>query len=240
MNIVIPMAGLGSRFPTHLYPMPKPLITINGESMISLAVKSLNLSGKYHFIIAQNEYTEKIKSEIKMIGIDSNFLEINYLTEGPAASALLAEKFINNDSELVIANCDQIMRWNSDHFIHSIRLFDAGVVTYHADTDKNSYAKLNQNGMVVEIREKEVISNVSLNGIHYWKMGSLFVKSAKQMEVAQDRAPNGELYVGPTYNYLIKDGYRVGIYHIPNEQHCPVGVPSDLQHYLEMTKNENI
>lgn len=239
MNILIPMAGLGSRFPSHTYPMPKPLIEVNGEPMISKAIKSLNLDGNYFFVIAKNQFTSLVEETITAIKPNSKFIEIDYITEGPANSALLFRDQINSDEELVIANCDQIMEWNSENFLHNVRLYDGAVVTYHTDTDKNSYARLDKNGLVVEIREKEVISNVSLNGIHYWKKGSHFVNSADKMMELQDRAPNGEFYIGPTYNHMIRQGLKVGIYHIPNEQHHPVGIPDDLKKYLEHEKTKS-
>ena len=232
------MAGLGSRFPSHQYPMPKPLIEVNGEPMIAKAIKSLNLEGRYFFVIAKNKFTDLVKETILAIKDDSLFIEIDYITEGPAVSALLFKEQINNNDELVIANCDQIMEWNSENFLHNVRLYDGAVVTYHTDTDKNSFARLDKTGYVVEIREKEVISNVSLNGIHYWKKGRHFVSSAEKMIELQDRAPNGEFYIGPSYNHMIRNGLKVGIYHIPNEQHHPVGVPDDLNRYLEHAKKK--
>lgn len=239
MNILIPMAGLGSRFPSHQYPMPKPLIEVNGEPMISKAIKSLNLDGNYFFVIAKNKFTNLVKETILALKENSTFIEIDYITEGPAVSALLFRKEIDTDEELVIANCDQIMEWNSTNFLHNVRLYDGAVVTYHTDTEKNSFARLDKTGFVVEIREKEVISNVSLNGIHYWKKGNYFVSSADKMIELQDRAPNGEFYIGPSYNHMIRQGLKVGIYHIPNEQHHPVGVPDDLQRYLEHAEKKH-
>jgi len=239
MNILIPMAGLGSRFPSHTYPVPKPLIEVNGRPMISRAITSLNLEGNYFFVIAKNQFTTLVKETILALKPTSRFIEIDYITEGPAVSALLFKEFINNDDELIIANCDQIMEWNSENFLHNVRLYDGAVVTYHTDTDKNSYARLDEKGFVVEIREKEVISNVSLNGIHYWKKGKFFVSSAEKMIELQDRAPNGEFYIGPTYNHMIRQGLKVGIYHIPNAQHHPVGVPDDLKRYLEYENKKN-
>lgn len=177
------MAGLGSRFPSHTYPMPKPLIEVNGEPMISKAIKSLNLDGNYFFVIAKNQFTSLVEETITAIKPNSKFIEIDYITEGPANSALLFRDQINSDEELVIANCDQIMEWNSENFLHNVRLYDGAVVTYHTDTDKNSYARLDKTGLVVEIREKEVISNVSLNGIHYWKKGSHFVNRDRKSVV---------------------------------------------------------
>ena len=237
MNIVIPMAGLGSRFFVDQYKLPKPLIDINGKPMIQRALESLDLDGNYFFILRKSEFSDEIKSVVSKIIPKADFFDIDYVTEGPACSALLYSEYCEwddyADDELVVANCDQIMSWNSSMFLHNVREFDGAVVTYHSDTEKNSYAKLNKYGNVTEIREKEVISNVSLNGIHYWQHGYYFKESAEEMIAANDRAYNNEFYIGPSYNYLIRDGYEIGIYHIPNEQHHPVGVPADLEKYIK-------
>jgi hypothetical protein len=169
---------------------------------------------------------------IETIKPGSKFIAIDYVTQGPASSALLFKDQINNSDELVIANCDQIMEWTSSRFLDYVRHYDGAVVTYHADTDKNSYARVNKEGLVQEIREKQVISNISLNGIHYWQQGQYFVSSAEAMIQANDRAPNGEFYIGPSYNYMVKAEKTVGIYHIPNQFHHPVGVPDDLDKFI--------
>lgn len=232
MNIIIPMAGLGSRFFKENYKLPKPLIDIKGKPMIVRALETLDLDGQYYFLIREDGYEQQIQDTVHSIIPNAKFKLINYVTEGPACSALMFRSEINTDEELVIANCDQIMSWNSKMFLHNVRLYDGAIVTYHSDTEKNSYARLDLAGNVVCIREKEVISNVSLNGIHYWAKGKYFVHSAEDMIARQDRADNGEFYIGPTYNYMITRGLRVGIYHIPNEQHHPVGVPADLERYI--------
>lgn len=240
MNILIPMAGRGIRFKDQGYPFPKPLIDILGKPMVVRAVESLEIpDARYLFVISKNEYSDQVKTTIRQSIENCEFIEIDYVTDGPACSALLYKEYINDDQELIIANCDQIMEWNSNSFLLNVRQYDGAVVTYHCDTDKNSYARINKQGFVTEIREKEVISNVSLNGIHYWNMGKHFVTSAEAMIAADDRAPNGEFYVGPTYNYMLQAGLTVGIYHIPNQQHHPVGVPIDLENYLVYEKAKN-
>ena len=236
MNILIPMAGLGSRFPEEKF-KTKPLIEINSIPMIIRAVESLDLDGDHLFVIRKSEFSAEIKLVIKNIKKKTNVIEINYQTSGPAETALLFSDLIDLDKELVIANCDQIMEWNSDNFLHNVRQYDGAVVTYYATTDKNSYARLNKAGEVAEIREKEVISSTSLNGIHYWKRGSDFVKSANEMMHANDRSKNGEFYIGPSYNYMIKNGLRVGIFHITSEMHHAVGDPEDLLKFLNYENN---
>ena len=132
------------------------------------------------------------------------------------------------------------MEWDSTIFLHNARLYDGAVVTSYNETDKNSYVRLDKKGHVIEVREKEVISSTSLNGIHYWKKGKYFVSAAEEMIAANDRATNGEFYIAPTYNYMIKSKLKVGIHHIPNEQHHAVGVPLDLERFLQYEKTQFI
>ena len=237
MNIVIPLAGKGTRFPKNEYPLPKPLIKIQGKPMIQHAIESLGLSGRFYFIINDDEHSMELTNLLTILKPGSEILPINYTTKGPASSCILFKSYINNSEELVIANCDQIMWWDSDLFLAAARIdkYDGVVVTYSESTPHNSYAKIDNRGRVELIKEKEVISNISLNGIHYWRKGADFVFSYEQMVRNKDTAPNGEYYVGPTYNYLIQMGRTIGIHHIPNQQHNPVGKPDDLQAFLSKT-----
>ncbi len=232
------MAGLGSRFSKEGYQTPKPLIKIHQSTMIELALESLNIEGNYIFIIRPELNIKALKKAIKNKISDFEFVITEKVTEGPASSVLLSLNKLKKEDELVVANCDQIMEWDSSLFLKSARKYDGTIVTYYSDTPKNSYAKLDKFNNVSEIKEKEVISNISLNGIHYWKKATFFIDSANEMISQKDRAPNGEFYVGPTYNYMISKGLSVGIHHIPNQQHHAVGTPSDLEKYLDYLKTK--
>ena len=226
MNVLIPMAGNGSRFNTDT---PKHMIDILGKPMVVRMIESMNLDARWFFVLRSGQMVEETKEAIRSTGVDCLFHEIENLTEGPAATALTMQPYIDNWQELIIANCDQIMEWDSQAFLHNARLYDGCLVTYHSDTEKNSYCEV-ESGRVVRVREKEVISNISSNGIHYWKEGRDFVRSAYQMIGEDVRAPNGEFYIAPTYNYLLDK--NIGIYHIPNQYHHAVGVPLDLEKYI--------
>jgi dTDP-glucose pyrophosphorylase len=235
------MAGEGTRFPRDTYKIPKPLIQIDGIPMIQRAVESLGLNGTYHFVIRKDSYYDQVCTILHSIFNSPKIISVDETTEGPASSCLLFKDYIDNEDELVIANCDQIMWWDSDLFLTNARYYkyDGLIVTYTTNTTKNSYARINRNGFVQEIKEKQVISDISLNGIHYWRKGKYFVQSTEEMILNNDRAPNGEFYVGPSYNYMIKNGLKVGIHHIPNYQHNSVGVPDDLQKFLNLLKSQN-
>lgn len=243
MNILIPMAGRGERFSSVGYDLPKPLIEINGRPMIEWTLRSLDIDFHQHnfiFVVRDyhnNEINNRLASVLSSLVPNNTTVKINYVTEGPACTCLLVRDMINSDAPLMIGNCDQVMRWNGSYFVSSClnSPYDGIVVTYDESTPKNSYAKLDSRGDVIRIEEKNVISNVSLNGIHFWKQGSDFVSSADAMIESNERY-NNEFYVGPTYNYMINNKKRVGIFHIPRECHNAVGVPSDLGVFLEKSK----
>jgi NDP-sugar pyrophosphorylase family protein len=238
MNILFPIAGRGERFRNSGFELPKPLIDINGKTMIEHAVKSIGIEGNFIFITFKYE-NDKLNNELNNIlnSIVNNpkIIQVNYVTEGPASSALLAENFINTDEELIILNCDQIMNWDGKKFIEFINEHkdaDGIVVTYNSSTEKNSYIKLNNEGIGTELTEKKVISKYSLNGIHYWRRGSLFVESAKKM-IEKNIRVNNEFYISLSYNELIHQNKKIINYHISSEQHIPVGVPEDLEIFLK-------
>jgi hypothetical protein len=209
--------------------------------MISLAFRTLNIPhSKSVFIIRSDHDVDGFLSKtITEISPSSSIVVVDKLTDGPCSTALLAKPYLDENSPLVIANCDQVMRWSGHKFIRHclIEDYDGVVVTYHEATPKNSYVRLNRIGDVVEVKEKDQISCVSLNGVHYWKKAKYFFASAKEMIDANDRT-NNEFYIAPSYNYMIQKGMRIGIFHIPNEQHYAIGTTHDLEAYIEKTRNE--
>jgi NDP-sugar pyrophosphorylase family protein len=236
VQLVIPLAGEGKRF-GDTYRCPKPLIDVVGERMISLAIRTLGIQHHNAVFIIRNDHDINclLTKEIKKLSPNSTIISIDKVTDGPCSTALLASNYLDPDSPLIIANCDQVMRWDGEKFLRYCEQedYDGVVVTYHETTPKNSYARLNAIGDVVEIREKTQISCVSLNGIHYWKKANYFIDSASKMIALNDRT-NNEYYIAPTYNYMLASGLRVGIFHIPNEQHHAIGTPQDLENYIQV------
>lgn len=232
MKILIVAAGKGSRF-SKTHTMPKPCIPINGEYMLVKAVKTLGFTGEHIFIIQDNEYRDILATKLYEEYPTCQIGVIDFDTDGAAETALVAETLIDNDEELIIANCDQIMNWgywNVDLALKQLRKFDAGLVTIESDDIKHSYAKVEYN-IVTEVQEKTLISNIALTGIHYWKHGRDFVRSAKKMISKNITSANGEYYIGPTYNELILDNKKVGIHMISKEAINFVGTPEDLEIY---------
>jgi NDP-sugar pyrophosphorylase family protein len=235
VNIVIPMAGLGNRFKINGYEEIKPMIKIGNKKMIELAINSIGVDGDFIFIV--NNYKGQSNDLINLLNVIVNnpkIIEIDYLTEGPASSVLLAKEFINNDVPLIVTNCDQIMEWDSKDFYETIKETDKDgiVVTYNVLTEKNSYVKLDENGDATLFAEKKIISEHSLNGIHFWKKGSDFISSSESM-ISKNIRVNNEFYIAPTYNEMISENKKIGVYHIDKSKHWSVGTPDDLEKYLK-------
>lgn len=238
LNILIPMAGLGDRFKQSGYTTIKPLISIFNKPMIQWAVESLGIDGNFIFVVnTKNELHMELIHILKTLKPECTIIETDYLTEGPASSCLLAKSYVDNEEPLLITNCDQIMTWEINKFKEYVETFDGDgfVVTYDSNTTKNSYIRVDDSGVGVELAEKKVISSLSLNGIHFWKKGKDFVYSAEKM-IKMNKRVNDEFYIAPTYNELIAIGKIIRNYSIDKNHHWPVGTPEDLNTFVENYK----
>ena len=234
VNIVIPMAGNGSRFTQEGYVLPKPLIDVQGKPMIERVVENLNIDGRYIFIV-RDTHLEKYDLEqlLKRIAPGCIIVPTQGLTEGAACSVLLAAEHIDNDTNLLIANSDQFLEWDASSFLYESQNVDGCVSTFEQTdpTDsKWSYALLDQNGFVSEVAEKRVISTHANTGVYFWSRGSDFVKYAHQM-IAKDIRTNGEFYIAPIYNEAIEDGKKIKINDC--KKMWGLGVPADLLNFLK-------
>jgi len=241
MNVLIPMAGAGSRFEQAGYTFPKPLIEVDGKPMIQTVVENLNIDARHIFIV-QKEHYEKynLKHLLKLITNNNcEIVQVDGITEGAACTTLLAKQFIDNDEPLVMANSDQFVEWDSNEFMYSMTAdnIDGGIVSFEATHPKWSFAKLNDDGYVCEVAEKKPISNIATVGIYYWKQGSDYVKYAEQM-IDKDIRTNNEFYVCPVYNEAIGDDKKIKVF--PIEKMWGLGTPEDLKTYLEKHNDSNI
>jgi len=236
MNVLIPMAGAGSRFVSAGYTFPKPLIEVDGKPMIQVVVENLNIEANYTFIV-QKEHYEKYSLQylLNLIAPNCNIVQVDGLTQGAACTTLLAKEFIDNDAPLVMANSDQFVEWNSNECLYAFNAdgIDGGIVSFKATHPKWSYAKVGDDGFVSEVAEKKPISDNATVGIYFWKKGSDYVKYAEQM-IEKNIRTNNEFYVCPVFNEAIQDGKKIRIKDI--EKMWGIGTPEDLNYFLEHYK----
>lgn len=231
-TIVVPMAGMGSRFSSVGYKEIKPMIPIFGKPMVEHVVDSVGIEGNWIFIVQKvhriqynlDALLEKIRPGCIVIDTGAG------PTDGAACSVLLAKNYIDNDSPLIIINSDNIIKWNILDFKKFITNGEAdGLILTFEDSDpKWSFAKINDLGFVIEVAEKNPISTHATAGMYIWKKGKDFVRAAEQMIYKNIRV-NNEFYVAPIYNENIAMGQKISI--TPVIEMHGVGTPEDLERF---------
>lgn len=238
INIVIPMAGMGSRFADAGYEKPKPFIDVKGKPMIVRVMENLSYPDAKFILIARKEH---VQAEVKLVeqikaSFNCEVIEIDRLTEGTACTVLYAHRLINNEDPLLIANSDQIIDASVKDFIDDCygRHLDGSILCFE-DSEMNpkwSFAKTNEEGLVTEVKEKKAISKYATVGIYLFAKGKTFIESAIDMIIENDRV-NNEFYTCPVYNYSIRQKKKIGIYNIKESEMNGIGTPDDLVTYLQ-------
>lgn len=233
LNVLIPMAGAGSRFEKAGYTFPKPLIEVGGKPMIQVVVENLGLDANYIFVV-QKAHREKynLDSVLGLIAPNCRIVETDGMTEGAACTALLAREHIDNDAPLLFANSDQFVEWTPAEFMYRMAesQADGGIVTFKATHPKWSFAKIDGSGFVTEVAEKNPISDDATVGLYYWKHGADFVTYADHMIASGERV-NGEFYVCPVFNFAIRDGKKIRAHEA--RRMWGLGTPEDLAYFVE-------
>jgi dTDP-glucose pyrophosphorylase len=233
MNILIPMAGAGSRFQQAGYTFPKPLIDVEGKPMIQVVVENLNIDATFIYVVQKSHRAQyNLDTLLNLITPGCKIVEVDGLTEGAACTTLLAKEHINNDEPLLMANSDQFVEWDSNEFMYKMneQKVDGGILTFKATHPKWSFAKVDEYGYVTEVQEKNPISDIATVGVYYWAKGSDYVKYAEQM-IDKNIRTNNEFYVCPVYNEGIGDGKKFKTFNI--EKMWGLGTPEDLKYYIE-------
>lgn len=236
LNVLIPMAGAGSRFQKAGYTFPKPLIEVKGKPMIQVVVENLNIDANFIYVV-QKEHREmyNLNTLLNLITPGCKIVEVDSMTEGAACTALLAKEYINSENPLFFANSDQFVEWDSNEFMYKMNEnnADGGIVTFKATHPKWSFAKIDENGLVTEVAEKNPISDIATVGYYYWKKGSDFVKYAEDM-IDKNIRVNNEFYVCPVFNQAIIDNKQIRTFDI--KKMWGLGTPEDLKYFIENYK----
>lgn len=233
MNVLIPMAGAGSRFEQAGYTFPKPLIDVNGKPMIQRVVENINIDATHIFIVQKSHYEKySLQHTLNLISPGCKIVQVDGVTEGAACTTLLAKEYINNDDPLVLANSDQYVDWDSSQYMYSCMTddIDGSILTFNSTHPKWSYAKTNDQDFVTEVAEKKPISKNATVGIYFWKKGKDYVECAESM-INKNIRVNNEFYVCPVYNEAILKHAKIKTFHI--EKMWGLGTPEDLDTFLK-------
>lgn len=233
MRALIPMAGEGSRFAEKGYSFPKPLIDVNGKPMIQVVIETLPECDEYIFLCRaeQVEQYQLVQMLNEITRDRAKVVVVDALTEGAACTALLAKDHINDGTPLLIANSDQYVEYDRRNFdvLRNFADADGIIFAFNACHPKWSFARTDERQQIFEVAEKRPISNVATCGLYYWRRGHQFVESSERM-IEKDVRTNGEFYIAPAFNELIRDGGRVLPFFV--DRMAGLGTPEDLDAFL--------
>ena len=219
--------------------------------MIELAITSLNINipVKYFFIINEeyNNYDE-IFNICKKYIIIFEIHTVKLLTEGPACTVASIKDFLDLQEPIIISNSDQVLEnWNFEKFYETCLDYDGCVLTYTQSyeliinkSDKHSFIHINNNNIIDECREKIILSDQALVGVHYFKKAQYFFDAYDYMIMNNMRAPNNEFYISLCYQSMIELKQKIGYHKIQeNEFFWNTGEPKDYFNYLYNKGNYN-
>lgn len=239
LNIVIPMAGRGSRFAQAGFQIPKPLIPVGGRPMIQWIIENIRPARAHRFIflcLAEHlEIYPEVPEELRRLCPGCDIVSVPGVTQGAACTVLLAKALIDSEEPLMIANSDQIVDLPIDEYLAAGDAPGVSglIMTFWSDHPKWSYCRMREDRTVSEVVEKQVVSNEATVGIYNFRHGHDFVRAAEAM-IAADLRVNGEFYVAPCYNQLIEEKARVVTVETGREYAgmYGLGIPEDLQFFL--------
>jgi NDP-sugar pyrophosphorylase family protein len=222
------MAGAGSRFVAAGYKQPKPFIPLQGKAMIEHVIDNVGIPGAKYYLLARIEHLSYLTDTGLLERNDIAFVPIEKMTEGAACTVLRAERFIDNDEPLIIANSDQYVEYDREEWRSFVACVDAAIMTFPSTEAKWSYS-LEEGGRVIRVAEKQVISEKATVGLYYFAKGRFFVEGAKQM-IAKNIRVNNEFYVCPAFNEIVTERF---VRNFDVERMLGLGTPEDFEQNSE-------
>jgi len=238
VNVIIPAAGEGSRFAKAGWKRPKPFIEVDGQPMLSHVIRNVAPKEAEVTLLLRKHHMDNNAGVVyKLQESGYQITPVSELTEGTASTVLLARRSFDNDQPMMVANSDQLVDFDVNVFVEDCfsRDLDGSILVFKdpARDPKWSFVKINSAGLVTEVAEKKPISDLATVGIYFFARGCDFIAAALDMIVANDRV-NNEFYTCPVYNYMIRNGARIGVFEVPMQAMAGLGTPEDLNEYLAL------
>lgn len=235
MQIIITMAGLGSRFKKMGYDIPKYMIEIKEKTLFEWSMDSLinynEYVSKYIFVVRKEDNSKDFILEkcadrnIK----DVQIVEIDYLTDGQATTCMLAIPYCNENEEIMVYNIDTYVEANELKYEDISG--DGYIPCFHAPGNHWSFARLDENNNVVEVREKNRISDNCTLGAYYFKSAKLYKYLYENYYKDDKNKEKNEKYIAPLYNAMIAENMIVKISIIDFQKVHVLGTPEELEEF---------
>lgn len=235
INILIPLAGKNQFFPESEYPYPKPLIEINGKTMIEKVINnfsSIEKKKQFIFIVNTDDCKKYHLDNILNLLTEHSckIVKIDHETKGAACSAMMAIETIDNETPLIIANADQLFEDNINELISRFHNYDGGVISFESIHPRWSYARVDENNLITETAEKRPISKHAIAGFYYFAQGCDFINAAMQM-IKKDANVNGSYFIAPVLNEMVLANKRMTVIPVANDRYYTFYTPAKIQEF---------
>ena len=237
MQIIITMAGLGTRFRKEGYDCPKYMIEAKGKTLFEWSMDSLlgynDHVSKYVFVVRREDHSSSfIKNQCLKYGItNAEIVEIDKLTDGQATTCMLAIPYCNPDESIMVYNIDTYVE--PYEMKYSDIQGDGHIPCFHAEGDHWSFVQVDENGKAIEVREKKRISDNCSLGAYYFSSAKLFCDLYTEYYSDDSHLEKNEKYIAPLYNYMIKKNMTVTISLINPDKVHVLGTPEELRAFLK-------
>jgi len=238
LDIVITMGGLGSRFRKVGYTVPKYMIEAKGKTLFEWSIISLegyrDQADSFVFIAlkdSENDIEEFIKEKCGLLSINNyHIILLDELTDGQATTATLAERFWNPNNGLLVYNIDTYVE--AGEMKSGDLKGDGFIPCFEAEGDHWSFVRLDDSGKVVEIKEKKRISGYCTLGAYYFDSCKLYKNLYDEYYNGEVELVNGEKYIAPLYDFLLKRGGNIYITNINPDKVHVLGTPEELDAFV--------
>ena len=243
LTILMPMAGLGSRFAKAGFTTPKPLIEVDGQPMFLKALSSIeaiDAPKQYHFVIRQEHVDTQLLDELIRDALpEAKITVLPEMTRGAAETAYAAVKDMDQRSGLIVMDCDLWFQSKSYDDMVMSSLSDkseiaGGLITFESSDPRYSYARLNEQNLVIETAEKSVISSHAISGAYFFASVETFSHSAEQLLSLPIDHTMPEYYLSLLYNILIDERAPIQASFI--DQYASFGTPEELAAYAHASQ----
>lgn len=238
LQIVVPMAGAGSRFAKEGYSGSKPLVSVSGKPMFLQAIADLPAARAILLIAQENA---EIASAAKRLLPGAMLVAIHGITEGQASTVLLSKPHLNLEQPLLIAPCDTGFIWDAGEFarIAADKSVDCCVWAFSdyvpAVRNPKAYGwlKMGTGNTIAGVSCKTPVSqtpihDLGVTGAFYFSKAAHFFEAAESM-ISKNRRVNGEFYVDEAINELVEAGRKAVAFRV--KKYLCWGSPNELKTY---------
>lgn len=238
MNIIIPIAGANQATAETEY--IKSLQEIERKTILQHVFEAMkSVAADKVVVVIKREYinTYHIDNVVKLLRPEAKIVVAEGETMGAACTCMLAIDEIDLSEPLLIVGSDQVLTVPYQEILEEFQKkdYDGGVAIFDDVHPRWSYVRLDEKDYVIEAAEKRPISRNAAAGFYYFKEARYFVEAAKKM-ILKNASVNGKFYVCPSFNEMILEQKKIGVYRVDKEQYYNFNNPGGIEAYRAYLK----